>query len=194
MYCGEKRTDVIEKRHILFLTTAFLLLTACSKKPYDIEYQKGYPNLFADNWIAFEFQGGDIEGEILDPYNLVTSLDPNRNGYLIIDQLYDCDIRVRAVYADTSFSVEMGDQLETISTNTYDVKYLTVKGYITTNPVLTSFTYDLATVFFEHIAFYPEDIKDVLFLRAGLYDEYKTRVDSILVIGYRKTGFEDVNY
>jgi hypothetical protein len=182
------------KRSILSLSVTFLLLVSCSKKSYDIEYQDGYPNIFADNWIAFEFQGGDIEGEILDPYNLVTALDPNRQGYLIIDQLYDSDIRVRTAYSDSSFAVEMGDQLETISTHTYGVKYLTVSGYITTNPVLTGFAYDLATVFFENMAFYPEDIKDVLFLRAGLYDEYKIRVDTVLVIGYRKTGFENVDY
>ena len=181
------------KKYIILFTLVGLLIS-CSEKPYDIEYQKGYPNLFADNWIAFEFQGGNVEGEILDPYVLVTAVDPNREDYLIIDQLYDSDIRVRTAYSDSSFSVEMGDQLETISTNTYGVKFLTVHGYITTNPVLTNFAYNLATAFYEHMAFYPEDMKDVLFLRAGLYDEYRSRVDSILIIGYRKTGFEDVEY
>jgi hypothetical protein len=171
-----------------------LILVACSEKPYDIEYQKGYPNLFADNWIAFEFQGGDIEGTILQPYDLVTALDPNRDGFLIIDQLYDSDIRVRASYADTSFSAVMSDQLETISSHTYGVKYVTINGYVTTNPVLTGFAYDLATAYFEHMAFTSDAIEDVLFLRAGLYDAYKSPVDTILLIGYRKTGFEDVEY
>jgi hypothetical protein len=185
---------MIRKLSIILVLPALLLLASCSEKSYDIEYQKGYPNAFADNWIAFEFQGGNIEGNILEPYNLVTALDPNRDGYLIIDQLYDSDIRVRAAYTDTAFSIEMGNQLETISTNTYGVKYISVDGYVTTNPVLTNFAYNLATIFYEHMAFYPSDIKDVLFLRAGLYDEYKSRVDTLLVIGYRKTGFENVEY
>jgi hypothetical protein len=185
---------MIEKQYIVCAFSALLLLISCSEKPYDIEFQQGYPNTLADNWIAFEFQGGDIEGEILDPYDLVTSLDPNRQGCLIIDQLYGCDIRVRTEFADSSFSVEMGDQLETISTDTYGVKYLTVNGYVTTNPVLTSFVYDLATYFFDNLAFYPEDIKDVLFLRAGLYDKYINPVDTLLILGYRKTGFENIEY
>jgi hypothetical protein len=171
-----------------------LMLISCSEKKYEIEYQDGYPSAFADNWIAFEFRGGNIEGEIMEPYSLATALDPNREGYLIIDRLYNSDIRIRAPFADSSFSVFMGDQLETISTNNFGVKYATIDGYITTNPVLTSFVYDMATYFFENIAFYSTDIKDVLFIRAGLYDEYKDPVDTILILGYRKTGFENVEY
>lgn len=185
---------MIRVKYFLLFLPVILWLLSCSEKPYTIEYQDGYPNSFADNWIAFEFQGGDIEGEILEPYDLVTSLDPNREGYLIIDQIYNSEIRVRASTADSSFHVEMGEQLETISTDTYGVKFLTVHGYITTNPVLTSVAYDLAASFFENMAFYPEDIQDVLFLRAGLYDGYKDRIDTVLILGYRKTGFENVEY
>ncbi len=170
-----------------------LILISCSDND-EKKYQEGYPNLFADNWIAFEFQGGDIEGNILDPYDLVTALDPNREGYLIIDQLYNSDIRVRAPYSDTAFTVNMGEQLETISTNTYNVRYVSVNGYITTNPVLTDFVYDLATYFYPDMAFTSDYIKDILFIRAGLYDEYKAPIDSILILGYRKTGFENVEY
>lgn len=159
-----------------------------------MEYQDGYPTTFADNWIVFEFQGGDVEGEMLDPYSIATALDPNREGFLIIDQLYNYDIRIRAPYADSSFNVVMGDQLETVSTNNQGVKFVTLNGYITTNPVLTSFVYDLATYFYENVAFYSSDIEDVLFIRAGLYDEFKNPVDTILILGYRETGFENVEY
>jgi hypothetical protein len=180
--------------YILSILLALTWMISCSDDSSETEYQDGYPNAFADNWIAFEFQGGDIEGNILEPYDLVTSLDPNREGYLIIDQIYNNNIRVRAACADSSFHVEMGEQLETISINPYGVKYLTVNGYITTNPVLTNFAYDLAAYYFENMAFYPEDIEDVLFLRAGLYDEYQDRIDTVLILGYRKTGFENVEY
>ena len=170
------------------------VLVSCTKQEYDIDYQKNYPDKLADNWIAFEFQGGDIEGKILPPYDLVTALDPNRDGYLIIDKIYDSDSRVRASYSDSSFTVLMGDQLEMISTNTYGIKYLSIEGYVTGNPVLTNLAYDLAMAFYENMAFYPEDIKDVIFLRAGFYDEYRAIIDTVLILGYRKTGFENIEY
>jgi hypothetical protein len=172
----------------------FLLILFVSCDKNEIEYQDGYPSMLADNWIVFEFRGGNIEGEILDPYSISTALDPNRSGYLIIDQLYDSDIRVRVPYADTSFSIVMGEQLEIIGTNNHDVKFVSIDGYITTNPVLTSFTYDLASYFFENISFNSSDIEDVLFIRAGLYDSYHAPVDTFLLIGYRETGFENVDY
>jgi len=171
-----------------------LILSSCSGSDYDIDYQEGYPNKLADNWIAFEFQGGEIEGNILEPYDLVTSLDPNREGYLIIDKLYGSDVRVRAEYNDSSFSVNMGGQLEMVSANTYGIKYISINGYVTENPVLTYLAYELATAFYENAAFYPEDIEDVIFMRAGLYDEYQARIDTVLILGYRKTGFENVEY
>jgi len=179
---------------IILLSILIFIFLACTKKEYEIEYQEGYPNLFADNWIAFEFQGGEIEGNILEPYDLVTALDPNREDYLIIDKIYNSDVRVRASYFDTTFSVVMGEQLELISTNTYGIKYISVDGYVTENPVLTGFIYDLAMAFYENLAFYPEDIKDVIFLRAGFYDEFRARIDTVLILGYRKTGFENVEY
>ena len=173
-----------------------MALTACVKNDYEIDYQEGYPNYLADNWIAFEFQGGEIDMENIadDPYDLVTSLDPNRNGYLIIDKIYDADLRVRAEYADSAFSAEMGEQLERMSTNDYGIEYISVHGYVTSNPVLTSFVFDLAGAFFENMAFYESDIKDILFMRAGFYDSYQARLDTVIILGYRKTGFENVDY
>lgn len=173
-----------------------LFLLSCTKKDYEIEYQEGYPSILADNWIAFEFRGGEIETDeaILPPYDLVTSLDPNRDGYLIVDKLYDSDVRVRASYSDTAFSVQMGEQLELISNNTFGIKYISIEGYVTENPVLTNFIYNLTLLFYENMAFYPDQIKDVIFFRAGFYDSYKARIDTVLILGYRKTGFEDIEY
>ena len=181
------------KIKIFIIPVLFLIILSCTKE-YDIEYQDGYPSLLADNWIVFEFQGGDIEGNILEPYEMVTALDPNMENSLIIDKIYNSDLRVKTTYADTAFSVDMGDQLELIGTNTYDIKYISINGYVTKNPVLTGFLYDLASAFYENMAFYPEDIQDLLFLRAGFYDIYKARVDTVLILGYRKTGFENVEY
>jgi hypothetical protein len=169
------------------------LIHAC-EDGYEIEYQDGYPNALADNWIAFEFQGGDFTGNVLEPYNLVTALDPNRSGYLIVDKIYNSDVRFRATISDTAFSVEMGEQLELINTNNYDIEYITARGYVTSNPVLTDLAYDLAVLFYENMAFEASDIEDVMLLRAGFYDSYKAIVDTVLILGYRKTGFENIDY
>lgn len=181
------------KMKTIIILVLFLLIFSCSKDN-DIEYQEGYPSLLADNWVAFEFQGGDIEGNILEPYEMVTALDPNRENYLIIDKIYNSDLRVRAAFADTAFSVVIGDQLEPIGTNNYGIEYISIDGYVTENPVLTSFMYDLASAYYENMALYPEDIKDIIFLRAGFYDIRKAIVDTVLILGYRKTGFENVEY
>jgi hypothetical protein len=172
-----------------------LLITACMKEDYTIEYQDNYPSKLAGNWVAFEFQGGSLEGAVSsEPYDLVTSLDPNRPGYMILDKLYGADVRVRAQYADSAFSITMGEQLEKISTNSYDIKYISINGYITSNPVLLSTLYYLASIYYEDMAFEQSDIKDLIFMRAGFYDQYKAVVDTVLILGYRKTGFEEITY
>ena len=181
------------KTKAFIIPLLLLFIISCTKES-DIEYQDGYPSLLADNWIAFEFQGGDIEGNILEPYEMTTALDPNHENSLIIDKIYNSDIRVRAAFSDTAFSVDMGDQLELIGTNNYSIEYISIKGYVTENPVLTNFLYNLASSYYENMAFYEEDIKDLLFLRAGFYDGEKARVDTALILGYRKTGFENVDY
>ena len=182
------------KKSTLSIFITLMVLFSCTKNDYEIEYQDGYPNRLADNWVSFEFQGGDIEGNILEPYDLVTALDPNREGYLIVDKLYGSDIRVRAEYNDTAFSVNMGNQLEMISTDTYGIQFISINGYVTENPVLTNLAFDLALLFYESVSFQRDDIEDVIFMRAGFYDEYKARIDTVLILGYRKTGFEDVEY
>lgn len=183
----------MRRNNILFFII-LLLASACMKNDYEIEYQPDYPNDLADNWIAFEFQGGDIDGNMEGYYNLVTSLDPNRDGCLIIDKLYNSDVRVRADYIDSSFSVVMGEQLERISTHNYGIEYISVEGYVTSNPVPRNIAFQAATLFLENMTFLESDIEDVIFLRAGLYDSAQAPIDTILIIGYRKTGFENVEY
>ena len=101
---------------------------------------------------------------------------------------------MRAEYADSSFSVSMGEQLDMINSNNYGIEYVSLDGYITSNPVLTNFAYRVANAFYENLAFFESDIEDVIFIRAGFYDSLQVKVDTVLIIGYRKTGFEDVNY
>jgi len=182
------------KLKILIIPVILVCLNSCLQKDYDIEYQDDYPNKLAGNWVVFEFPGGEIGDVLYDPYDMVTALDPNMQGSLIIDKLYDSDIRVRAEYEDSTFFVEMGEQLEKISSNTYDIEYLSVDGYITGNPVLINMAFYFASLSFENISFEVTDIEDIIYMNAGFYDQYKTLVDTVLIIGYRKTGFEETNY
>ncbi|MBN1597608.1 MAG: hypothetical protein JW894_04900 [Bacteroidales bacterium] len=180
---------------IVLLISFVIIVSSCLKKDYDIEYQEGYPNSLAGIWIAFEFQGGTIEGNFLSPaYELVTSLDPNVDSSLILDKLYNSDTRVRAHYRDSTFCVEMGEQLEYISEDLYNISYISVDGYVTTNPILIDLAYQMASIYFEGVEFEPSDIEDVIFMHAGYYDEFRYMIDTVLLIGYRKTGFEEVSY
>ena len=56
------------------------------------------------------------------------------------------------------------------------------------------FAYDLAGLFYENLAFEESDIEDVILIRAGFYDSFQSIIDTVLILGYRKTGFEDINY
>jgi hypothetical protein len=88
----------------------------------------------------------------------------------------------------------MAENLELIGTNNYDIEYVSLNGYITSNPVLLSTLYQLAVLFYEDMAFERSDLEDLIFIRAGFYDQYKAQVDTVLILGYRKTGFEEVSY
>ena len=172
----------------------FLLPLGC-KKEDGIDYQNGYPNKLADNWVAFEFHGGSIDGVSYEPYDLVTSLDPNGDGYVLLDKLYGSDIRVRAEYSqDTIVHVEKGAQLEQVSKNTYNITSISIDGYITTNPVWINISWQLANIYYPDLSFPSSDIQDVLYLHAGYYDKYDALIDTVLLVAYRKTGFEEVKY
>jgi hypothetical protein len=173
---------------------AFLLIISCKKDNTGFDRTGGYPKKLAGNWVVFEFPGGEIGKILYDPYDLVTSVDPNNDSAMILDKLYNSDTRVRATYDSAYFKVEMGAQLEKISTNLYDIAYISIDGYISQNPLIIQTVYSFARSSFENIAFKQSDIKDVILIHVGYYDKYKYPVDTVLIMGYRKTGFENVDY
>jgi hypothetical protein len=190
----KKRLIMRKTTSILFPVFIILLISSCNKDDAKIEYQDGYPNKLAGNWVVFEFSGAEIGGSLYDPYDLVTSLDPNNKGSLIIDKLYDSDVRIRASYDSAKFLAEMSPQLELVSTNTYDIAYVSLDGYVSHNPVIIDAVYRFAQSSFENIGFTLNDSTDVILIHAGYYDKDKNPVDTVLIMGYRKTGFEDVKY
>lgn len=180
------------KRIFLVLLIGISFFTSCKKDDYEIEYQDGYPNKLAGNWVVFEFQGGNVNGAVIS-HDLVTALDPNKKGYLIFDKLYNSDIRVRAAYDSNKFSVDMGPQLETINDDS-DIKFISLRGHVSDDVYLVDQVYTLAYYSFDNIAFEESDIKDAMIIYAGFYDENKQLLDSTLILGYRKIGFEEVEY
>ncbi len=152
---------------------ALFLVFACEDQEYDIEYQNGYPNRLTGNWIAYDFQGQDLSSSaISDEYNLVMALDPNNPDSLIIDNIYDSGIRVKTYFNDTVFYVTKGRQLEVINYGQYGIYRVSVDGILN----------------------YDEDIGDYLLINVGLYDKYSELADTIFVLAFRKTGFEDIDY
>ena len=69
---------------IFFAIISILVnLTSCEDESYDVDYQEGYPNVLAGNWMAIEFQNATVvNGQITyadnisDYYDLVSALDP----------------------------------------------------------------------------------------------------------------------
>lgn len=180
----------------LFIFSFILLvgIISCKKDDYNIDYQDGYPNNLNGNWVVFEFQGGQLSGHLYDPYDLVTALDPNRKGYLILDKLYNSNLRIRAEFNDSAkFYAQMGPQLETVNDDS-DIKYVTLHGQVSDEYYLIQQVYSLAAASFENIAFDASDIKEAIIIYVGYYDQYKDLYDSTLIMGYRKTGFENVDY
>jgi len=176
------------------LALFFLFLFSCSKND-EIEYANGYPSKLAGNWVVFEFQGGTLEGELSAPYDMVTALSPNDENILVLDNLYNSKTRIKSkIQGDTGFVAFKTDQLEVINYGGYGIEKISIEGYINDNYILKNFVYRLAQSSFENIAFEEEDISEIIFFRAGYYDELNALVDTVMVMGYRKTGFEDEEY
>jgi hypothetical protein len=168
---------------------------ACNKGDEEIDYANGYPSKLAGNWVVFEFQGGDLNGRISDPYDMVTALSPNDDNTLVLDNLYNSKTRIKAqIKGDTSFIAHQTDQLEVINKGGFGIEKISIEGYINDNYVLKNFVYRLALSSFENMAFTEDAIEEIIFFRAGYYDIYNSLVDTVMVIGYRKTGFEDEDY
>jgi hypothetical protein len=154
----------------------FLIIVAfasCQKDEYVVEYQDGNPSQLVGNWRAYEFQGGAFDVEKLsDEYDLVTALDPNSSDSLVIDNLYNSDVRVKTRYLGTFFHIAKGRQLEVINMGQYGIHTVSVIGEFQST----------------------EDAGDYLVMNVGLYDQYAALVDTVLILAFRKTGFEDVDY
>ncbi len=164
---------------LLAIVCILVNLTSCEDNSYDIEYQEGYPNVLAGNWVAIEFQNATVvNGQITyadnvsDYFDLVSALDPNSNDSLVIDNIYDSNIRVKVHYENDTFKVTKGRQLEVINYGQYDIHYVSVDG---------NYNYD-------------EEAGEYLTMHIGLYDSYSALFDTMYVVAFRKTGFEDVDY
>ena len=158
------------------LSGIFLILmvfTSCQPDDYVVEYQNEKPGSLVGNWRAFEFQGGayDLE-KLADEYDLVTALDPNSNDSLVLDNLYNSKVRVKAYYKGYVFNVNHGRQLEVINMGQYGIYAVSVNGEFQNT----------------------QEDGDYLVMNVGLYDQYSALVDTILILAFRKTGFEDVDY
>lgn len=199
-----KRFSLNTKKYITAFAVTLALLAvplfySCKDDGYDIEYQDGYPNKLAGNWIAYDYQlnknnySGAIDSinrldlsntnefnkllqllnltAVSDKYNLVTALDPADNKNIIMNNLYDSGIRLRAAIDSNRFDARLNEQLDTINLTGLNVRYVSLSGQ-----------------------FIEDTDGDILFIIAGLYDIEKALLESLFVVAYRKTGFEDTDY
>lgn len=176
-----------------------LLLISCEESGYEIEYQDGYPNKLAGNWVAFDYQLTkenymmaidtinyfdltfdtqfsmfidllEITGES-DEYDLVTALDPYFQNSIIFNNIYNSGIRTQIDYQDNLFEGRYKDQLEVINKGGYDITFVSLSGQMMEDPD-----------------------GDMIFMVVGLYDKEQALLESLLIAAYRKTGFEDTEY
>ena len=176
-----------------------LLLISCEESGYEIEYQDGYPNKLAGNWVAFDYQLTkenymmaidtinyfdltfdtqfsmfvdllEITGES-DEYDLVTALDPYFQNSIIFNNIYNSGIRTQIDYQDNLFEGRYKDQLEVINKGGYDITFVSLSGQMIEDPD-----------------------GDMIFMVVGLYDKEQALLESLLIAAYRKTGFEDTEY
>jgi hypothetical protein len=177
----------------VFMLAIFLI--SCSDNGDDIEYASGNPSILAGNWVVFEFQGGNLDGRLSGPYDMSTALLPDNPRIIVLDNLYNSGTRIKAqLYGDSAFFEERTRQLEVINMGGFDIEQISINGYINDNNVLKDFIFQLARNSMENMAFSKSQMTEVIFLRTGFYDQYNSLIDSVMVMGYRKTGFEDEDY
>jgi len=176
----------IKFKYLVNLLSGFVIilsfgvnLTSCEDDSYDIEYQEGYPNFLAGNWDAIEFQNATVVNgrityadNISDYFDMVSALDPNSNDSLVIGNIYDSNIRVKVHYENDKFEVTKGNQLEVINHGMYGIYYVSVDGNYNNE----------------------EESGEYLTMHIGLYDKYTALFDTMYVVAFRKTGFEDTDY
>jgi hypothetical protein len=176
----------INLKYLISLCSGFVLiigllmnLTSCEDDSFDIEYQEGYPNVLAGNWEAIEFQNATVVNDrityadnVSDYFDMVTALDPNSNDSLVIGNIYDSNIRIKVYYENDKFEVTKGNQLEVINYGRYGIYYVSVNGNYNND----------------------EEAGEYLTMHIGLYDKYSALFDTMYVVAFRKTGFEDTDY
>jgi hypothetical protein len=178
-----------------YLLCFFIIILSSCNKDDEIKYANGYPSKLAGNWVVFQFQGGNLDGALSSPYEMVTALAPNDYNTLILDNLYNTNTRIKAkIQGDTGFVATKTEQLEVLNLKNKHIVKISIDGYIKDNFVLKDYIYSLARSSFPNMAFTEDDITEIIFFRAGFYDVYGDPVDSVMVMGYRKTGFEDEKY
>jgi hypothetical protein len=178
-----------------YLLCLFIINLSSCHKDDEIEYASGYPTKLAGNWVVFEFQGGNINGTLAGPFEMVTALSPNDDSTLILNNLYNTNTRIKArIQGDTGFVATNTDQLEVLNLKNKHIVKISIDGYINDNFILKYYLSDLVKFSFPNMAFTEDDMTEFIFFRAGFYDKYGDPVDSVMVMGYRKTGFEDETY
>ena len=149
-------------------------MSSCEDSGYEIEYQDGYPNKLAGNWIAFDYQltkeNYVMAIDTINDFDLTTDEQFSRFAYLLeitgVSDQYDL---VTAL--DPNAQNRYKDQLEVINKGGYDITFVSLSGQMV------------------------EDSQgDMIFMVVGLFDEEKALLESLLIAAYRKTGFEDTEY
>ena len=176
------------KGKIIYGVVLIALMAGCYEG-----YQPRVINM-AGNWIVFELPVTEMEGVPVADYTLVTAPDPNRSKQLIIDNLYNAGVRIRSPHTDGVFEIRYAPQLDTLDDVQYGIRFVTLDGEISNNYYVQQLAYSYVQAYFPNMAFSVDDIEDVIFINAGFYDSDTALIDTVAIFGYRKTGFENVEY
>ncbi|NBC83150.1 MAG: hypothetical protein GVY19_07185 [Bacteroidetes bacterium] len=159
---------------------SILLLTMACEEEQQVDYQEGYPNRMAGNWYVYDFNGKFVSIDSLHqidiqnpemfegPYYLSTALDPESDDSIVIQNIYNANVRVKARLDSNRFFTTYGKQLEVFNLGGDSIRYVSLEGYIIDG-----------------------NDGDIIVMTIGLYQTKHTNYDSIFTYGFRKTGWED---
>lgn len=165
----------IHIRYFLLISFMMIFFSCHEEDPYgyEIEYEEGYPNILAGTWRAMDWIILEDDFIPMDnaEYFLTIAVDPNDEEQIVLDNIYNSNLRVRAFYNDIDeiFYVRKGSQLEN-ETDQFDVSSISIIG-----------------LYFDE----GED-GEYLNIFTGMYDQYGDLFDTIVIGAYRGIGFEDV--
>jgi hypothetical protein len=184
----------IKKVLMLLFGIPLVILSSCIKDN-ELNSTRELRKKLAGNWIVFQFEGSKVNDQYSSPYYTVTALDPNDDSTIIIDNLYNAGLRIKAkIVGDTGFTAVKTVQLDSAAKKNYNIDRITIDGYINQNFIIKDFMYQLASYTFENMSFTEDDMTEIIFYRAGFYNKNNERVDTVMIMGYRMTGFENVDY